>query len=67
MYGLTVEDYVDAMLKVQDGVKPEVMANISKAQEYQKQYYNQQHTTQACCVYVLMSCEYVPSMDMCIL
>ena len=53
-HGPTVEDYVDAMSKVQDGVKPKVMANISKAQEYQKQYYNQRHTTQVCCVYVLV-------------
>ena len=44
----TWEDYVDAMVEVRDGVKPKVMANITKAQEYQKQYYDRRHTTQVC-------------------
>ena len=66
-HGPTVEDYVDAMSKVQDGVKPKVMANISKAQEYQKQYYSQRHATQVCCMclcsYVMCICS-MP--DLCI-
>ncbi len=46
--GLGLDDYVDAMTKVKDEVKPKAMANISKAQNYQKQYYDRRHSTQVC-------------------
>jgi hypothetical protein len=48
-----LEDYVEAMMEVRDGMKPKVMANITKAQEYQKQYYDRRHTTQVCSVMFL--------------
>lgn len=52
----TWEDYIDAMVEIKNVVQPRVMANITKAQEYQKQYYDRRHTTQVCNVIVLCYC-----------
>ena len=38
------DDHVDAMLHIKDLVKSDAMSSISKAQDYQKSYYDSRHT-----------------------
>ena len=40
------DNYIQAMLKVRDDLKPEAMRNIKSAQAYQKQYYDKRHAPQ---------------------
>ena len=42
-----IDDYIQAMLQVWDDLKPEAMRSIKRAQDYQKEYYDKRHTTQA--------------------
>ena len=44
----SVNHFLDAMLDIKSGVKQNAMANITKAQKYQKQYYDQTKTVQVC-------------------
>ena len=43
-----MDHFLDSMLDIKSGLKKNAMANITKAQKYQKQYYDQTRTIQVC-------------------